>query len=187
MMAMTSVPAMAQEEGETTYPTIETGYFRIVHNGYGDVLNVDKKYGFSLNATENDARTMPGSIFYYDTDGLFSFAEAMEQLGENISVADLMTLMATSSWKSGSYSTYDMTSQAVSLGGYLKNLGRYTKTVLANFSESDEVKDFYENGPAWYLSVAMTGVFYPADMGSLEAFMAAVRRFLTRWAMFFDG
>ena len=193
LMAMMAVPTVAQEEGDEdmgdtpVYSTIENGYFRVINNGYGDVLNLSGLHLIRPDQTENEARTMPGTIFYYDTDGLFSFAEAMEQLGDNISVADLMTLMATSSWKSGSYSTYDMTSQAVSLGGYLQNLGRYTKTVLANFSESDEVKDFYENGPAWYLSVAMSGVFYPADMESLDTFRAAVKRFMTRWAMFFDG
>ncbi len=127
LMAMMAVPtvALAQEEGDEdmgdvpVYPTIENGYFRVINNGYGDVLNLSGLHLIRPDQTENEARTMPGTIFYYDTDGLFSFAEVMEQLGENISVADLMTLMATSSWKSGSYSTYDMTSQAVSLGGYL--------------------------------------------------------------------
>ena len=195
MMAMMSVPtvALAQEEGdddwgdEPVFSSIENGYFRVINNGYGDVLNLSGLHLIKADQTENEARTMPGTIFYYDTDGIYSFADDMAQFGDNISVADLMQLMATSSWKSGSYSTYDMTSQGVSLGVYLQNLGKYAKAALANFAESEEVRDFYENGPAWYLGVAMFGVFYPADMETLDTFKAAVNRFMARWGLFFDG
>ena len=194
-MAMMSVPAtvLAQDgEGEDewgddpVYPTIETGYFRFVNNGYGDVLSLDGKHALSLSQTENSARTLPGTIFYYDTNGIYSFADDMAQLGENISVADLMFLMATASWKSGSYSTYDITSQGISLGGYLKNLGSYVNAALESFPQSDAVKNFYENGPAWYLAVAMSGAFYPADMETLETFQAAVARYMKRWKAYFD-
>lgn len=195
MMAMTSVPtvALAQEGGDDewgddpVFTSIENGYFRVINNGYGDVLNLSGLHLIKANQTENEARTMPGTIFYYDTDGIYSFADDMAQFGDNITVADLMQLMATSAWKSGSYNTYDMTCQGVSLGGYLQNLGKYAKAALANFAESEEVRDFYENGPAWYLMVSMSGVFYPGDLESLDTFKAAVNRFMARWGMFFDG
>ena len=63
IMAMTAVPtvALAQDSGEEWTPAIETGYFRIVHNGYGDVLNVDQKYGFSLNATRTEDEGSKGN------------------------------------------------------------------------------------------------------------------------------
>ena len=192
MMAMTSVPAMAQE-GETTYPTIETGYFRIVHNGYGDVLNVDKKYGFSLNATENDARTMPGSIFYYDTDGMYMFGDDMEQLDPTSPdfVAQLQDLMGRTAWKSGSYTTYDFTNQGISyVGGYLSKLAKYVNDAFDNFSESDAVKEWYEN-PDYilarvYLGATLTQFFYPESLTSLETFRGAVKNFMTVWKSYLD-
>lgn len=191
-LAMMSVPAttMAQDDDEMgddpVYPTIETGYFRFVNNGYGDVLSLDGKHALSLSQTENDARTMPATIFYYDTNGIYSFADDMAQLGDNITVADLMRLMATSAWKSGDYTTYDLSSQGISLGGYLRHLNEFVNAALADFPQSDAVKDFYENGPAWYLTVAMSGAFYPADMESLETFQAAVDRYMKQWKNFID-
>lgn len=191
-LAMMSVPAttMAQDDDEMgddpVYPTIETGYFRFVNNGYGDVLSLDGKHALSLSQTENDARTMPGTIFYYDTNGIYSFADDMAQLGDNITVADLMRLMATSAWKSGDYTTYDLSSQGISLGGYLRHLNEFVNAALADFPQSEAVKDFYENGPAWYLTVAMSGAFYPADMESLETFQAAVDRYMKQWKNFID-
>ena len=192
MMAMTSVPAMAQE-GETTYPTIETGYFRIVHNGYGDVLNVDKKYGFSLNATENDARTMPGSIFYYDTDGMYMFGDDMEQLDPTSPdfVAQLQDLMGRTAWKSGSYTTYDFTNQGISyVGGYLSKLAKYVNDAFDNFSESDAVKEWYENPDnihaRVYLMVSLTQFFNPMTLTSLETFRGAVKNFMTVWKSYLD-
>ena len=191
-LAMMSVPAttMAQDDDEMgddpVYPTIETGYFRFVNNGYGDVLSLDGKHALSLSQTENDARTMPGTIFYYDTNGIYSFADDMAQLGDNITVADLMRLMATSAWKSGDYTTYDLSSQGISLGGYLRHLNEFVNAALADFPQSEAVKDFYENGPAWYLTVAMSGAFYPADMESLETFQTAVDRYMKQWKNFID-
>lgn len=192
-MAIMTLPttAMAQDDEwsddeQPVFSTIDNGYFRIVNNGYGDVLSTDGAHQFGLSLTENSARTAPASIFYYDTNGIYNFADDMAQLGENISVADLMKLMATSAWKSGSYTTYDLASQGISFGGYLRKLGEYTNTVLGNFAESQEVKDFYENGPAWYLAVAMSGAFYPADMESLDTFKAAVMRWMKQWKNFFD-
>ena len=126
MMNMpTAMLAQDDEEGdiETPFtPTIETGYYRIVNNGYGDVLNVDSKYGLSLNATETSARTMPGSVFYYDTDGMYNFADDMKQFEDedgnlNITVTQLMQLMATSAWKSGSFTTYYGRAMAVVRAG----------------------------------------------------------------------
>ena len=192
MMAMTSVPAMAQE-GETTYPTIETGYFRIVHNGYGDVLNVDKKYGFSLNATENDARTMPGSIFYYDTDGMYMFGDDYDQLDPTSPdfLAQLQELMGRTAWKSGSYTTYDFTNQGISyVGGYLSKLAKYVNDAFDNFSESDAVKEWYEN-PDYilarvYLGATLTQFFYPESLTSLETFRGAVKNFMTVWKSYLD-
>ncbi|MBQ8127430.1 MAG: hypothetical protein IJ176_03420 [Prevotella sp.] len=191
-LAMMSVPAttMAQDDDEMgddpVYPTLETGYFRLVNNGYGDVLSLDAKHTLSLSQTENAARTMPATIFYYDTNGIYSFSDDMAQLGDNITVADLMRLMATSAWKSGDYTTYDLSSQGISLGGYLRRLNDFVNAALADFPQSDAVKDFYENGPAWYLAVAMSGAFYPADMESLEAFRAAVDRYMKQWKNYFD-
>ncbi|MBQ9646260.1 MAG: hypothetical protein IJV24_07885 [Prevotella sp.] len=193
-MAIMALPttAMAQDDDDWSdeelpvSSTIDNGYFRIVNNGYGDVLSTNGTHQFGLTLTENSARTVPASIFYYDTNGIYNFADDMAQLGDNISVGDLMRLMTTSAWKSGSYTTYDLASQGISFGGYLRKLGEYTNTVLANFAESQEVKDFYENGPAWYLSAAMSGAFYPADMESLDTFKAAVTRWMKQWKNYFD-
>ena len=193
MMAMTSVPTLAQEEVEPTYPTIETGYFRIVHNGYGDVLNVDKKYGFSLNATENDARTMPGSIFYYDTDGMYMFSDDYDQLDPTSPdfVAQLQDLMGRTAWKSGSYTTYDFTNQGISyVGGYLSKLAKYVNDAFDNFSESDAVKEWYENPDnihaRVYLMVSLTQFFNPMTLTSLETFRGAVKNFMTVWKSYLD-
>ena len=195
MMNMpTAMLAQDDEEGdiETPFtPTIETGYYRIVNNGYGDVLTVDSKYGLSLNATETSARTMPGSVFYYDTDGMYNFADDMKQFEDedgnlNITVTQLMQLMATSAWKSGSFTTYEMSCQSVSLSHYMKQLQKYVFAVLDSFDQSDVVKNFYENGPCWYLCVAMPGVFTPADMESLDTFRAAVKRYMGIWKPYFD-
>lgn len=193
MMAMTSVPTLAQEEYEPTYPTIETGYFRIVHNGYGDVLNVDKKYGFSLNATENDARTMPGSIFYYDTDGMYKFSDDYDQLDPTSPdfVAQLQDLMGRTAWKSGSYPTYDFTNQGISyVGGYLSKLAKYVNDAFDNFSESDAVKEWYENPDnihaRVYLMVTLTQFFNPMSVSSLETFRGAVKNFMTVWKSYLD-
>ena len=195
-MMSVSVPVLAQNGGEgdieTPYmPTVETGYYRIVNNGYGDVLTVDKQYGLNLNATENSARTMPGSVFYYDTDGMANFAQDMEQFrgddGEiHITLQELQELMATTAWKSGSYHTYDLSSQSVSLGNYMQDLSKYVYAALDNFHLSDEVKDFYENGPRMELVAFMYGVFYPQDVASLDNFREAVQRFMARWKHFFD-
>ena len=199
MMAMTAVPtvALAQDSGEEWTPAIETGYFRIVHNGYGDVLNVDQKYGFSLNATEYSARTMPGSVFYYDTNGFYSFANDMEQYrnpetGEiEIPVDVLQDLMARASWKSGSYTTYDFTNQGISyVGGYLSKLAKYVNDAFDNFSESDAVKEWYENpdniNARVYLMVTLTQFFNPMSLTSLETFRGAVKNFMTVWKSYLD-
>ncbi len=191
-MAMMAMPATVMAQGvdmgeEPVFPTIESGYVRFVNNGYGDVLSLDGKHALKLSQTENSARTLPSTIFYYDTNGIYSFAEDVEQMGgENISVADLMFLMATSSWKSGSYTTYDITAQGISLGGYLRHLADYVSAAIDDYPQSEAVKNFYENGPAWYLAVAMSGVFYPADMETLDTFRAAVARYMKRWKQFFD-
>ena len=190
MLGMPTV-AVAQDGDDEwaedpVFPTIESGYFRFVNNGYGDVLSLDGKHALSLSQTESTASTMPGTIFYYDTNGIYSFADDMAQLGDNLTVADLMFLMATASWKSGSYTTYDLASQGISLGGYLRKLETYVNAALDDFAQSDAVKNFYENGPAWYLSVAMSGAFYPADMESLDTFRAAVARYMKRWKSYFD-
>jgi hypothetical protein len=195
-MAMMSVPTtvLAQEEGdiETPFtPTIETGFFRIMNNGYGDVLNVSQKYGLSLDATETTARTMPGSVFYYDTDGMYNFADDMKQFQDedgnlNITVTQLMQLMATSAWKSGSFTTYELSCQSISLGGYMEQLRKYVFAVLDTFDQSDVVKNFYETAPCWYLCVAMPNVFVPADMESLDTFRAAVKRYMNAWKPYFD-
>lgn len=191
-MAMTMAPTvvMAQEGTQPDDPKIQTGYFRIINNGYGDVVTVDRKYGLSINATEGSARTQPGSIFYYDTNGIYNFADDMEQIKDeegNVSLADLMRLMATTSWKSGSYGTYDLSCQGISLGkGYLENLMKYVNAAADNFDQSEAVKNFYETGPRWYLFVAMSGLFYPADMETLETFQAAVKRFMQQWKRYFD-
>lgn len=174
---------------EVIYPTIETGYYRFVNNGYGDVLSTDAKYGFSLFNTENSAQTLPATVFYYDTNGMFSFADAISQITDEqgqIDVTTFQTLMATSAWKSGGYSTYDITGQGISYGGYLRNLRKYINAAIASFPTSDEVKDFYENGPSWWLQIAMIQYFKPADMTSLETFQAAVKRFMDTWGMYME-
>ena len=190
MMAMPTV-AQAQENGEDTgetpvYANLESGYFRFVNNGYGDVLSTDGKHKLSIRQTENSARTMPSTIFYYDTNGVYSFADDVAQYGDNLTVADLMYLMATTAWKSGSYSTYDITSQGISFGGYLQHLRDYVYAALEDFPQSEAVKNFYESGIAWYLMVAMSSAFTPADMETLDTFRAAVDRYMKRWKNYFD-
>ena len=77
LMAMMAVPTVAQEEGDEdmgdvpVYPTLKTGYYRIINNGYGDVLSTNSKYAPQPSETESSARTLPASIFYYDTDGQY--------------------------------------------------------------------------------------------------------------------
>lgn len=189
--------AQAQDGGEEWTPAIETGYFRIVHNGYGDVLNVDQKYGFSLNATEYSARTMPGSVFYYDTNGFYSFANDMEQYrnpetGEiEIPVDVLQDLMSRVSWKSGSYTTYDFTNQGISfVNGYLGKLSKYVKDAFDNFHESEEVKNWYENPEnihaRMYLMVVMTKFFNPMYLTTLEGFKTCVKNFMSTWKSYLD-
>ena len=196
MMAMPTV-AQAQDGGEEWTSAIETGYFRIVHNGYGDVLNVDKKYGFSLDATENDARTLPGSIFYYDTNGFYSFANDMEQYrnpetGEvEIPVDVLQDLMARVSWKSGSYTTYDFTNQGISfVNGYLGKLSKYVNDAFDNFHESEDVKNWYENPDnihaRFYLMAVMPKFFSPMYLTTLEGFKTCVKNFMSTWKGYLD-
>ena len=191
MLAMTTVPTLAQDPDDDwgddpVYTELNSGYYRFVNNGYGDVLNTSGKYALAVSETENGARTLPGTIFYYDTNGRYSFADDMAQFGDNISVAELMQLMATSSWKSGDFVTYDLTSQGISFGGYLTNLRKYVDAAADNFAESDEVKDFYENGPAWFLQVGMVAAFPPPTLESLEAFKVAVNNFMQQWKNYFD-
>ena len=195
MMAMMAVPTVAQDDwGEDpVYTELSTGFFRFVHNGYGDVLNVNQKYGFSLDATENSARTMPGSIFYYDTDGLYLFSDDMEQLDptDPSFVTQLSDLMNRTAWKSGSYSTYDITNQGISfVGGYLGKLAKYVNDAFDNFHESDDVKNWYENPDnihaRFYLMVTMTQFFNPMNLSTLEGFRGAVKNFMAYWKDYLD-
>ena len=194
-IALMALPTAATAQGEepAANQKLTTGFYRIVHNGYGDVLNVDKKYGFSLDATENDARTMPGSIFYYDTDGMYMLGDDMEQLDATNPnyVNELQDLMARAAWKSGSYSTYDITSQGISfVGGYLANLEKYVNAAFDNFHESEEVAAWYENteniNARVYLMIAMPKYFNPMGLTSLEGFKNAVHNFMATWKSYLD-
>ena len=197
MMAMMAVPtvALAQEEGDEdmgdvpVYPTLKTGYYRIINNGYGDVLSTNSKYAPQPSETESSARTLPASIFYYDTDGQYFIQDDLDQLevdenGQYVDGTAFMNLMNSNGWKSGSYSTYDMTSQGVSFGAYLHKLEEFVMKAIDNFPESEEVKDFYENGPLWFLVVS--SLLYPADAESLESFQNWVRQYSSQWKPFFD-
>ena len=203
MMAMTAMPnvAVAQDGGDELFNnTLEPGYFRIVNNGYGDVLNVNQKYGFSLNATENSARTMPGSIFYYDTNGFYNIANDIQVL-ESLAndgfldgfefVSALSELTNRMAWKSGSYITYDISNQGISfVGGYLGELAKYVNAAFDNFHEGEEVKNWYENPEnaqaKMWLQVRMSKFFNPSNMDTYEHFQGAVQNFMAVWKSFLD-
>ena len=141
-------------------PPLTAGYYRIVNQAYNDVLNVTDSFQIAPSALRGEASTLPSTVMYYDTDGIFT-VPMPEDLSDVNVLLNWLNEISLNSYRSGSYITYKFGGNGISFIDYLNKLKVYVDRAMENFIEGDNLKFIFENDQPELIMVMVSDLLTP--------------------------
>ena len=141
-------------------PPLTAGYYRIVNQAYNDVLNVTDSFQIAPSALRGEASTLPSTVMYYDTDGVYT-VPMPEDLSDVNVLLNWLNEISLNSYRSGSYITYKFGGNGISFIDYLNKLKMYVDKAMENFIEGDNLKFIFENDQPELIMVMVSDLMTP--------------------------
>ena len=160
LLSVLTANAQWGDEEPEQLPPLTAGYYRIVNQAYNDVLNVTDSFQIAPRALRGEASTLPSTVMYYDTDGIFTIPMPEDLSDVNV-LLNWLNEISLNSYRSGSYITYKFGGNGISFIDYLNKLKVYVDRAMENFIEGDNLKFIFENDQPELFMVMVSDLMTP--------------------------